>query len=178
MPMLVADYTSGVLCGRRPKLTATVSGSEFSALLGKGHLVITIDQGADMDRYQGVTPADGASLAEAAVGYFAQSEQIPTAIKLSGGRISSPGNGERWRAGGIMTQYVPDAKAANVRRRGANELMKRRKPGRRIEAFVASTQADELLDPGIGAETLLFRLFHDDNVRVFDAAAGARGLRL
>ncbi len=165
--MLVADYTAGG--GLRA--TASLRDSDFSqtgmALLGKGHIVMTIDQGADMERYQGVTPIEGASLAEAAVGYFNQSEQIPTVIRLAVGRLSAPGAPDRWRAGGIMAQFVPGE--GGTRERGEKILKsdEDRDVWARAAAFVGTAKDDELLDPAISAETLLYRLFHEDGVRAF-----------
>jgi molecular chaperone Hsp33 len=128
---------------------------------------MTIDQGADMDRYQGVTPLRGASLAEAAMFYFEQSEQIPTVVKLAVGRLSAPGRGEQWRAGGVMAQYAPGEGRA---REGDAEILTRANEEdlwTRIAALTETTQDDELLDPAISAERLLYRLFHEDGVRVF-----------
>ena len=105
--MVVADYTAGGDLRATANLRGDVKGRGAAALLGKGHIAMTIDQGADMERYQGVTPIEGESLADAAVAYFAQSEQIPTVVKLAVGRISAPGRPERWRAGGIMAQFMP-----------------------------------------------------------------------
>ncbi len=165
--MLVADYTAGGAL----RATASLRDSDIvqtgMALLGKGHIVMTIDQGADMERYQGVTPIEGAGLAEAAVAYFDQSEQIPTVIRLAVGRLSAPGAPDRWRAGGIMAQFVPGE--GGTRERG-EEILKNdedRDVWARAAAFVGTAEDDELLDPAISAETLLYRLFHEDGVRAF-----------
>jgi len=164
----VADYSAGG--GLRA--TATIGDGPFergaAALLGKGHLAMTIDQGPDMERYQGVTPIEGARLAAAAVSYFDQSEQIPTAVKLAVGRFQAPGAKEQWRAGGIMAQFVPGE--GGSRERGEEILMgaEDREAWDRTSAFIETVQDDELLDPVISAETLLYRLFHEDGVRVFD----------
>jgi len=165
--MLVADYTAGGAL----RATASLRDGDISqtgmALLGKGHIVITIDQGADMERYQGVTPIEGAGLAEAAVAYFSQSEQIPTVIRLAVGRVSAPGEPDRWRAGGIMAQFVPGEGGARER---GEEILKSdddRDVWARAAAFVGTAKDDELLDPAISAETLLYRLFHEDGVRAF-----------
>jgi molecular chaperone Hsp33 len=166
--MLVAGYTAG---GALPA-TASLRDGDIAqtgmALLGKGHIVMTIDQGADMERYQGVTPIEGGNLAEAAVAYFKQSEQIPTVIRLAVGRVSAPGEPESWRAGGIMAQFVPGE--GGTRERG-EEILKSdddRDVWARVAAFVGTAKDDELLDPAISAETLLYRLFHEDGVRAFE----------
>ncbi len=165
--MLVADYTAGGALRATASLRAGDLAQTGTALIGKGHIVMTIDQGEDMERYQGVTPIEGTSLAEAAVAYFAQSEQIPTAIRLAVGRMSTPGEPDRWRAGGIMAQFVPGE--GGTRERG-EEILKSeddRDVWARAAAFVETTKDDELLDPMISAETLLYRLFHEDGVRAF-----------
>ena len=169
VPMLVADYTaSGALRATVSLKDEAVFEEKGAALLGKGHIVMTIDQGPDMERYQGVTPLEGTSLATAAIAYFDQSEQIPTVVKLAVGRLSAPGALDQWRAGGIMAQFVPGE--GGVRERGEEMLMDEddRDVWERAAAFVETTKDDELLDPEISAETLLYRLFHEDGVRVFD----------
>ena len=82
------------------------------ALLGRGHLAMTIDQGADMNRYQGLVALDGGTLEDAAHEYFLRSEQIPTRVRLAVAeefRAASGGASHRWRAGGILLQFVPRA---------------------------------------------------------------------
>ncbi len=167
-PMIVADYTAGGALRATAKIADDTADAAGMALLGEGHIVMTIDQGADMERYQGVTPLDGVRLEEAAVSYFMQSEQIPTAIRLAVGRLSAPGEPDRWRAGGIMTQFVPGEGGA--RERGQEVLMSAddQESWDRAAAFVQTTEDDELLDPSIAAETLLYRLFHEDGVRIFN----------
>ncbi len=167
--MMIADYTVGGGLRATANLRGDVVGRGASALLGKGHIAMTIDQGGEMERYQGVTPIEGESLADAAVAYFAQSEQIPTVVKLAVGKISLPGQAERWRAGGIMAQFMPGE--GGSRARGEELLMSQddRDNWERAAALIETTQHDELLDPAVSVETLLYRLFHEDGVRVFDA---------
>lgn len=172
-PLIVADYSAGGALratAKAPKEADSISLPRGAALLGNGTIVLTIDQGPDMERYQGVTPIEGESLADAAVAYFAQSEQIPTIIKLAVGRIAIPGEGESWRAGGLMAQFVPGE--GGTRERGEAQKLSSddREIWERARAFIETTQADELLDPSISAETLLYRLFHEDGVRVFEPA--------
>lgn len=171
--MVVADYAAGGALRATAKIRdgATPDGKGVGALLGQGHIVMTIDQGPGMDRYQGVTALEGHDLSAASVAYFDQSEQIPTAVKLAVGRLSAPGEPDRWRAGGVMAQFVPGEGGA--RERGEEVLMSddEREQWDRAAAFVGSIQDDELIDPSITAETLLFRLFHEDGVSVFDPRA-------
>ncbi len=170
--MIVADYSAGGALRATAKLRdeeASLAAQGASSLLGAGHMVLTIDQGPDMDRYQGVTPLEGAALADAAVSYFRQSEQIPTVVRLAVGKLSAPGEPDRWRAGGIMAQFVPGEGGARERGEEARMGAADQEIWNRAEAFVASTQDDELLDPSIAPETLLYRLFHEDGVRLFES---------
>lgn len=166
--MIVADYAAGGALRGTGKINDDVGDATGAALIGDGHIVMTIDQGPDMERYQGVTPLDGARLEEAAVAYFMQSEQIPTAIRLAVGRLSAPGEPDQWRAGGVMAQFVPSEGGA--RERGSEVLMSAddQESWDRAVAFIQSTEDDELLDPAITTETVLYRLFHEDGVRIFD----------
>src|SRR4029079_12171480 len=79
------------------------------ALLGRGHLAMTIDQGGEMSRYQGLVALEGGTLEDAAHEYFKSSEQIPTRVRLAVGEEMSPGLGHRWRAGGMLLQFLPKA---------------------------------------------------------------------
>ena len=150
------------------------------ALLGSGVLALTIDQGDHMQRYQGVVPLDRTSLEEAARVYFRQSEQIPTDVRLAVAKMVVRGNAgaeERWRAGGLMTQFLPDA----TERRRLPDLPGGDVPEDEIAAedgtddawketlaLMSTVEAVELVDPEVGAERLLSRLFHEHGVRVYD----------
>lgn len=159
------------------------SGVELNTgtLLGKGHLALTIDPGGDMDRYQGIVALHGESLAEAAHEYFRQSEQIATSIKLSVGRIEVAGEGPKWRAGGIMIQHlaveggIQDEREREARL-NAGELKKVLTAGgedveeawNRAAILLGTAEDHELLDPLVAPEQLLFRLYHEDGVRVYE----------
>ena len=168
--MVVADFSAGGALRGTAKTSQDATRRGARALLGKGSIAFTIDPGPDMDRYQGVTALEGDKLADAAEAYFAQSEQIPTIVKLAVGKLSIPGEEDRWRAGGLIAQFVPSE--GGVRERGEAERLSGddRENWERARAFVETIQDDELLDPSISAETLLYRLFHEDGVRVFDAS--------
>lgn len=127
-------------------------------LLGDGVFIMTIDQGADMDRYQGVTSIEGETLALCAEQYFAQSEQTPTRLRLAVGQVND-GSGPKWRAGGLMIQMIGGDQA-----RGDTE-----ESWDHVRALFETTGEDELIDPTVPAETLLYRLFHEDGVRLFEA---------
>src|SRR3954471_2495288 len=153
-------------------------GQDSGALLGKGHLAMTIDQGPEMSRYQGLVALDGSGLEAAAHEYFLRSEQIPTRVRLAVGEEWRGGDGprHRWRAGGMLIQFLPKAPD----RARQSDLH----PGDAPEGAVTHTVAEddawvegqslistvedlELIDPDLSGERLLYRLFHERGVRVF-----------
>ncbi|HWA60122.1 MAG TPA: Hsp33 family molecular chaperone [Caulobacteraceae bacterium] len=127
------------------------------SLLGQGVFIMTIDQGPDMDRYQGVTAIEGETLALCAEQYFAQSEQTPTRLRLAVAQVDT-GEGPTWRAGGLLLQNIAEDAA-----RGPTE-----EAWITAQALFETIGEDELVDPTIAANTLLWRLFHEDGVRVFE----------
>jgi molecular chaperone Hsp33 len=150
-------------------------------LLGEGHLALTVDQGTHMNRYQGVVAMQGESLEEMAQAYFLQSEQIPTLVRLAVGQSVDRGDGgrARWRAGGFLAQYLPsDSSKMPVRDlhpgddpnadQAADTSLDQPDHWREAEALIGTIEADELVDPQVGADQLLFRLFHERGVRVFE----------
>lgn len=163
---VVADYgTDGTLrgyCRFDPDEVAAASEGfarpGARALLGQGMFVMTLDRGADFERTQGITPIEGESLSLAAEHYFQQSEQIPTRVHLAVGEIVTE-SGRSWRAGGALIQLIAGDEA-----RGSTE-----EAWDRSRALFQTLADDELLDPTISPETLLFRLFHEDGVRLEDA---------
>lgn len=166
--MVIADYSAGGALRGTAKASDDDLPRGARALLGDGSIALTIDQGPDMDRYQGVTPIEGERLADAAAAYFAQSEQIPTIVKLAVGRLSLPSKDDRWRAGGLMAQFVPHEGGTRDRGEAFTLSGDDQETWERARAFIETIQDDELLDPSISAETLLYRLFHEDGVRVFE----------
>ena len=158
---------------RRPS-EAKDSGS----LLGKGHLAMTIDQGPDMSRYQGLVALDGGGLEEAAHEYFLRSEQIPTRVRIAVGEEFRGGEGgkHRWRAGGILMQFLPKA----PERARQPDLHPGDAPEGHVphivaeddawvegQSLIATVEDVELIDPDLSGERLLYRLFHERGVRVF-----------
>jgi len=179
---LVVDFTSpGKLRGLAQydaeKLTKLMANgnTDTSQLLGEGHLAMTIDQGRDMERYQGVVALEGQSLSDAAHSYFKQSEQIPTMVKLSSAPLIDIKH-EGWRAGGILIQHLPKEGGAR-----APDLPPGDVPGglegvpefeeddnwAKAKFLLETVEDHELLDPMLSSEKLLYRLFHEDGVRVF-----------
>lgn len=139
--------------------------ADLPALLGiGGTLALTLDPGHGGERYQGIVPLDGASLAEAAIGYFEASEQIPTKLALAAGRDPASG---RLRAGAIIIQTLARGETGGPRLSLAGD----RDGWNRAAILLASARREELLDPAITLETLLFRLFHEEGVRVYEPLA-------
>ena len=131
-------------------------GREVPQLLGGGYLAFTIDQGPDTERYQGIVGLEGGTLAECAQKYFEDSEQLPSAVKLSAAQV-----GGKWRAGGIMLQYLASAGHQHDDDEDDDSW-------RESAILMASTRDDELVSPDVSPTQLLFRLFHERGVRVFD----------
>jgi molecular chaperone Hsp33 len=121
---------------------------------------MTLDRGPDFERTQGITPIEGESLSLAAEHYFQQSEQIPTRVRLAVGSVVTD-EGVGWRAGGALIQLIAGDEA-----RGSTE-----EAWDRSRALFQTLADDELLDTTITPEVLLFRLFHEDGVRLEDALA-------
>jgi len=167
--LLVADYVSDGAIRATASIAGDATARGLAALMGKGHLALTIDQGPDMERYQGVTPIEGKTLEEAAVGYFDQSEQIPTAVRLAVGKVTRPGAGPSWRSGGVIVQFIPGEGGTRDRGEAVLNSAEDREIWDRAAAFLGTAQADELLDPALTPENLLYRLYHEDGVRVFEA---------
>ena len=156
-------------------------------LMGEGHLAFTVDQGSDMQQYQGIVPLEGESLAEVAQNYFRQSEQIPTRIRLAASEIYMPSllagtPAEKvWRAGGIVAQYLPKSGGLGETETygfvGGQDDYHAADGGANTDSwteaasFIDTVEDHELLDPMVPPERLLYRLFHERGVRVFDKAA-------
>lgn len=157
--------------------------TDAGTMLGTGTLALTIDQGQYMNRYQGYVELNGGSLEDAAHSYFERSEQIPTRIRLAVSEmITRADNGEAmhtWQASGMMVQFLPQS---------SDRLVQKDLPGGGVAddeyhaampddddawvealALVDTVQDNELADPGLSAERLLFRLFHQRGVRVYEA---------
>jgi molecular chaperone Hsp33 len=180
---LMADYTpeAGGVGGLRgfaqfdesALQAALKAGSAPMALLGdKGHMAFTVDQGADMERYQGIVPLEGDTLADAALGYFERSEQIGTALKLAAAPLLLPGGKTEWRAGGIVVQQMAATGGVidiETPPEGDPELID--DDWNRLEILLQTTEDTELLDSDVSGEALAFRLFHEDGVRVFEPRA-------
>jgi molecular chaperone Hsp33 len=169
--LIVADVTSGgAVRGYAqfdpPKLEALAHGNASPSvpkLLGAGYLAFTVDQGPHTERYQGIVELTGATLADCIHHYFRQSEQLDAAVTVAAGRTSSG-----WRAGALMLQRLP---------RSAGASDEAEDGWRRTLAYMAAATAADLLDRELPPNDLLYRLFHEDGVRVFATASLQAGCR-
>jgi molecular chaperone Hsp33 len=171
--LMVCDYRDGELRGYVKhdveRLALIGPDPSLSELFGKGYLAITFDVAEADQRYQGVVPLEGETLAEAVETYFEQSEQVPTLIR-SAVRVAAG----RCLAGGILLQHLADAEE------GRDRIHARivRPEWEHVAILGHSVQAEELLDPQLSAEGLIWRLFNEEReVRVQGAAPLTRGCR-
>ncbi len=148
-------------------------------LLGNGYLAMTIDQGTDRSRYQGVVALEGQGFEEAAHQYFRQSEQIPTQVRLAVAEQFENGR-HTYRAGGLMIQFLPSSperlRQADLdpgdipEGHASNDLLAPSEDDAWVEAksLIGTVEDHELIDPTVSSERLLYRLFHERGVRVFE----------
>jgi molecular chaperone Hsp33 len=174
-----AQFNQAVVAGLGEKTTRMPVGD----LLGRGHLAMTIDQGADMSRYQGLVALTGGSLEEAAHEYFRRSEQIPTRVRLAVAeelRASAGGANHRWRAGGMLLQFLPkraermrrpDLEPGDAPEGTAAHVIPADDAWIEGQSLIATVEDIELIDPDLSSERLLYRLFHQHGVRVFKASS-------
>jgi molecular chaperone Hsp33 len=186
--MLVVDFTLPDqirACARFDEagVTAAIEAGDVSAgaLLGQGHLAMTVDQGPDMSRYQGLVALTGGGLVEAAHEYFKRSEQIPTAIRLAVAeefKAGAEGMRHRWRAGGLLAQFLPEStERARQPDLDPGDAPEGTDPHAVVEddawvegrSLVTTITDVELIDPAVSSEQLLYRLFHERGVRVFNS---------
>jgi molecular chaperone Hsp33 len=147
--------------------------------VGEGYFAILIDQGNGTQPYQGITPLAGGSLSACAEAYFAQSEQLPTKFSLSFGRSTVPGESEHWRAGGIMLQHTPKASPLMAQEEGVGDIVTAadlvsgddEENWTRVNTLLGTVEDLELIGPSVSPGDLLYRLFHEEAPRVYDAQA-------
>jgi len=182
--MLVADYVApnGVRGTARFAKEQTLEGLSEKEMLGAGYLAMTVDQGANMERYQGIVPLGDNTLAEAAHTYFMQSEQIPTRLRLAAGPLSLKGDkAAHWRAGAILIQHLPREGGMSPIQyssgdvpEGYDDTVTEHDDWVKAKLLLDTVEDHELLDPTLSAEELLYRLYHEDGVTVYPAAQLAR----
>ncbi len=172
--LLVCDYKGGELRGYvdfdADRLAAGPENPTLFALFGQGYLAITFDQSTTGERYQGIVPLDGDTLADAAQNYFMQSEQIPTLIRFGVQRGSEGAH----VAGGLFLQHLPEGEVGRDRIHTRLDH-----PEWEHVAILGQTMgADELADPALPLETLIWRLFNEESdVRVLSDVPLVRGCR-
>ncbi len=165
-----AQYDADAIAAFQPNANPSIP-----RLLGAGHIAFTVDQGTRTERYQGIVALEGQSLADCAHNYFRESEQIETAIVLACGKALTDGG---WRGGAIMLQRLPEgdpailARGVEIERGVVSE-----DDWRRVVTLLASARDSELMDPNLSGDELLFRLFHEDGVRIFEPTKLQPGCR-
>ncbi len=171
--LMVADFRDWALRGYAAldldrRFPASDDGS-LEALFGRGQLVLTLDQTASAERYQGIVELGSTSLEAAAQGYFENSEQLPTLVRLA----ASQGADGRWTAGGLIVQQLARAEEGGMRLHVEGD----NSDWDHVAALGGSVTADELCDLALSEEDLLWRLYNEDEVRVFPAETLSRGCR-
>jgi molecular chaperone Hsp33 len=168
--LLVCDYQGGELRGYvrfdSERLAAAVMPS-LADLFGKAYLAVTFDQAVSDERYQGIVPLEGESLAAATEHYFAQSEQIPSLIRVAvddSGRV----------AGGILVQHLPEGEEGRERLHTRLDHPE----WEHVRLLAETIRAGELADPRLALDDLLWRLFHEEEeIRLLFAMPLAKGCR-
>jgi molecular chaperone Hsp33 len=171
--LLVCDYLAGNLRGyirfNRERLADAGPNPSLFALFGKGYLAITFDHPVRDERYQGIVPLEGENLAHAAQSFFAQSEQIPSIVRLAAEK-----RGDHWFGGGLLFQHLPEGEE------GRDRLHTRldHPDWPHVAILAGSVKPEELTDPDLALDDLIWRLFHEeDEVRTLAAIHLGRGCR-
>jgi molecular chaperone Hsp33 len=184
--MLIVDFTSPDkvrACARydAERVAAAIGAHQAQPgqLLGHGHLAMTIDRGPTMSRYQGLVPLEGKDLEQAAHEYFLRSEQIPTRVRLAVAEEFRGNSARRWRAGGILLQFLPksperarrpDLDAGDAPPGAVPSWFSEDDAWVEGRSLIDTVDDIELIDPALSTERLAYRLFHERGVRVFRAA--------
>jgi len=169
--LLVCDYLGGELRGYvrhdSERLAEAGPTPSLFALFGKGYLALTFDQPATDERYQGIVPLEGSSLAEAAQSYFSQSEQIPSIVRLAVEKQD-----DHWVGGGLLFQHLPEGEE------GRDRLHTRldHPDWPHVAVLAGSIRDEELTDPALPLDELVWRLFHEeDEVRTLEPLPLSKG---
>jgi molecular chaperone Hsp33 len=171
--LLVCDYLGGELRGyvrHDADRAAELEGEpSLKDLFGKGYLAITFDQPVSDERYQGIVPLEGRNLGDAAQSYFTQSEQIPSLVRLAAEK-----RGDHWFAGGLLLQHLPEGEEGRDR----IHMRLDHPDWPHVAILGGSVKGDELTDPELPLDDLLWRLFHEeDELRTLPATRLGRGCR-
>jgi molecular chaperone Hsp33 len=136
---------------------ATGEVDRVKRFLGKGYIAFTIDAGTERNRYQGIVDLEGESLAKCMENYFDKSEQLDTLLRIAVDRIEG-----KWRAGGVMIQRLPDESSVEIIADEEQENW------RNAQALTATVTPEELTNPILKGSELLYNLFHEDGVWLYD----------
>lgn len=171
--LLVVDYRGGEIRGyvrHDPERLAMLGANpSLYALFGKGYLAITFDLASSGQRYQGIVPLEGDTLSACCQDYFAQSEQVPTLL-----RVAVRSEGGHCVAGGLLIQHLAEGEEGRERL----HVRMDHPEWEHVAALAGSTRHDELVDAGLSLEALVWRLFHDEReVRIQRGAGLSRGCR-
>jgi molecular chaperone Hsp33 len=147
---------------------AAVEMPSFQSLVGQGYLAFTVDQGENSEGYQGIVALTGPTLADALAHYFEQSEQLLTAAKLAARHYP-----DGWRAGAVLIQHLPEEDEGRIKKSEAEN----EEDFNRARILMSTVAEVELLDRTLDLNSLLYRLFHEEQVRVFTPHAIQRGCR-
>lgn len=179
---LVADYVwpgqmRGYLQFDREKLDSVGQAPSIPRLFGKGHLALTIEPAGEAERYQGIVTLEGATLSECANRYFRESEQLDAAFRAACGMVREADGQQRWRAGALMLQRLPAGDPAFLARGGEVAREETEDAWRRSVLLMATASNADLLDPALDPDTLLYRIYHAEGVRVFEPSQLRFGCR-
>jgi molecular chaperone Hsp33 len=171
--LLVCDYRDGELRGyvrhNADRLSMLGANPSLFALFGSGYLMITFDLATTGQRYQGIVPLEGGTLAECCETYFAQSEQVPTLL-----RVSVRCEGDTCVAGGLLAQHLAEGEEGRTRL----HVRMDHPEWEHVAALASTIRHDELVDSGLSMEALVWRLFHDEReVRINAGPPLGRGCR-
>jgi molecular chaperone Hsp33 len=171
--LLVCDFRSDELRGYvdfdAERIASVGEAPTLETLFGKGYLALTFDLANGKGRYQGIVPLEGASLAKAVEGYFFQSEQVPTLIN-----IAVRNAGGETRAAGLLLQHLPEGEEGRERLHVRFDHPE----WEHVSILGGTLQGEELLDPALSLDAIVWRLFHDEaEVRIFAGPPLARGCR-
>lgn len=169
--LLACDWRAGELRGylKFDDQAVVSEGMSLPELFGKGYLAVTVDQVSSEERWQGIVPLEGHGLAAALEGWFGQSEQLPTLMRI--GVAGSAATG--WLAGGLIVQHLARAEIGGERLDSGEQ----HPDWEHVAALAATTTVEELTDADLSAEGLLWRLFHEEQVRVVPGPKPVKGCR-
>lgn len=169
--LLACDWRAGELRGyiKFDDQAAVLNGMSLPELFGKGYLAITVDQAASEERWQGIVPLEGHSLAAALEGWFSQSEQLPTLMRIGVAGSKEAG----WMAGGLIVQHLARAEIGGERLDAGEQ----HPDWEHVAALAGTMSAEELTDAELSPEALLWRLFHEEQVRIVPGPTPVKGCR-